>query len=133
MLQLLAIPLLLAPAANVSATDQDRRAPGERLGGRGTTSLLGSRHAGRGIASPIRGSLPMGRRSAVSLRVADLRANKGRNDIWIASLDGTQRHSLTGASGGNSQPRWSTGRQDHLLPVVADKDPAGLADPCHGR
>ncbi|MCU0290559.1 MAG: S9 family peptidase [Thermoanaerobaculaceae bacterium] len=106
MLQLLAIPLLLAPAANVSATARI-------VAPQANVSAAAAPHpfsvhdmlAADRITDPR--VSPDGTQVAFSLRVTDLAANKGRNDIWLASLDGTQLRSLTGTSGGNSQPRWS--------------------------
>lgn len=106
MLQLLAIPLLLAPAtlvstaievvtpqANVSATAAPH------------TFSVHDMLAMARITDPR--VSPDGSQVVFSLRETDLEANKGRSDIWSCSVDGTQLRSLTGNKGGNVQPRWS--------------------------
>jgi dipeptidyl aminopeptidase/acylaminoacyl peptidase len=106
MLQLLAIPLLLAPVANVSA-------PVKVVAPQANVSATVPLHpfsvhdmlAMDRITDPR--VSPDGTQVVFSLRTTDLEANKGRGDIWSCSVDGTQLRSLTGAKGGNSQPRWS--------------------------
>ena len=50
---------------------------------------------------------PDGRRVAFAVRVTDLEANKGRNDIWLMNTDGSGLRRLTTHPAGSSHPRFS--------------------------
>ncbi|MGV8039012.1 MAG: TolB family protein [Thermoanaerobaculaceae bacterium] len=106
MLQLLALTLLLTPAANVSA-------PAQAVLPAANVSAAAVPHpfsvsdmlAMDRISDPQ--VSPDGKQVLFSLRVTDLEANKGRTDLWVVLLDGTGLRSLTGAKGGNSNGRWA--------------------------
>jgi len=106
MFQILALALLLPPAANVSA-------PAQAASSAAAISAQDLPHpfsvhdllAMERITDPQ--VSPDGTRIAFSLRVTDLEANKGRNDIWVCNLDGSNLRNVTGSSGGNSNARWS--------------------------
>ena len=50
---------------------------------------------------------PDGRLVAFVVRVTDLAANKGRNDIWLAAVDGSSPRRLTTSDASDTQPRFS--------------------------
>jgi dipeptidyl aminopeptidase/acylaminoacyl peptidase len=50
---------------------------------------------------------PDGQSVAFTVRVTDLEANKGRNDIWIVSTAGGAPRRLTSHEGNDTQGRWS--------------------------
>lgn len=51
---------------------------------------------------------PSGKEVVYSLRETDYAANKGRQSLWLASLDGKRpARSLTGDAGNGESPRWS--------------------------
>lgn len=50
---------------------------------------------------------PDGQWVAYVVTVNDRAADEARSTIWMVSWDGKQRLALTGATGGNSKPRWS--------------------------
>jgi dipeptidyl aminopeptidase/acylaminoacyl peptidase len=52
---------------------------------------------------------PDGTLVAFTVRVTDLEANKGRNNIWLASVDGSTVKPLTQGNDGASSPRWAVG------------------------
>jgi dipeptidyl aminopeptidase/acylaminoacyl peptidase len=51
---------------------------------------------------------PDARRIAFTVRETDLEKNKGRNDIWLVDVDGSNLRRLTTHSAGASSPRWSS-------------------------
>ncbi len=55
---------------------------------------------------------PDGSLIAFVLRTTDLEANKGRSDIWLASLNGTGLRQLTEDPANDSAPRWSSDGQN---------------------
>jgi dipeptidyl aminopeptidase/acylaminoacyl peptidase len=50
---------------------------------------------------------PDGEQVAFVVRVTDLEANKGRNDIWLARVDDGALRRLTTHAAGSSSPRWT--------------------------
>ena len=54
---------------------------------------------------------PNGDLIAFVLRTTDLEANKGRTDIWLVSLNGTELRKLTEDPANDSDPRWSANGQ----------------------
>ena len=50
---------------------------------------------------------PDGARVAFTVRATDLAANKGRNDIYVAAVDGSSARRLTSSDASDSQARWS--------------------------
>ncbi len=50
---------------------------------------------------------PDGKWAAFQLRSTDYDANKGRFDIWIASIDGSSARQLTTADASDTAPRWA--------------------------
>ena len=50
---------------------------------------------------------PDGRLVAFTVRVTDLDANKGRNDLYVAAADGSSVRRLTTSDAGDTQPRWA--------------------------
>lgn len=50
---------------------------------------------------------PNGQWVVFVLRKTDLEANKGRTDLWLVSVDGTNLRRLTSHPGNDSNPRWS--------------------------
>lgn len=106
MLQLLALTLLLTPAANVSAPVQ-AASPAAAIPAQDLPHPFSvyDMLAMERITDPQ--VSPDGKRVAFSLRATDLEANKGRNDIWVCNLDGSNLRNVTGSSGGNSNARWS--------------------------
>src|SRR5438093_6240954 len=50
---------------------------------------------------------PDGRSVAFTVRVTDLDANKGRNDIWIVPTAGAAARRLTSHEADDTQARWS--------------------------
>jgi dipeptidyl aminopeptidase/acylaminoacyl peptidase len=50
---------------------------------------------------------PDGTRVAFTVRVTDMDANKGRNDIWVAALDGSGARRLTSHEANDTQARWA--------------------------
>jgi len=50
---------------------------------------------------------PDGHRIVFVKRVIDLQENKGRDDLWLANVDGTGLRRLTTHPAGSSNPRWS--------------------------
>lgn len=50
---------------------------------------------------------PDGERVVFVVRVTDLDANKGRNDLWLVNCDGGGPRRLTNHPAGSSQPRWA--------------------------
>ncbi|HPC82154.1 MAG TPA: S9 family peptidase [Thermoanaerobaculaceae bacterium] len=106
MLQLIVLSLALTPVANVSAPVQPT--PGVAAIPRSDLPHPFSVHdmlAMERISDPQ--VSPDGTRVAFTVRVTDLEANKGRTDIWVCDLDGSNLRNVTGTSGGNSNPRWS--------------------------
>ncbi len=51
---------------------------------------------------------PDGTRVAFTVRVTDMDANKGRNDIWVAALDGSGARRLTSHEASDTQARWAS-------------------------
>jgi dipeptidyl aminopeptidase/acylaminoacyl peptidase len=51
---------------------------------------------------------PDGRQIVFVLRETDLEANKGRTDLWLVNIDGTELKRLTSHSENDSNPRWDT-------------------------
>lgn len=106
MLQLLAVPLLLVPLGNVSAPVKPvLPAPNVSAAVAPHPFSVHDMLAMDRITDPQ--VSPDGTRVLFALRITDLEANKGRTDIWSCTLDGSELRSLTGASGGNSNARWS--------------------------
>jgi dipeptidyl aminopeptidase/acylaminoacyl peptidase len=52
---------------------------------------------------------PDGKMVAYVVRTTDLDANKGRNDIWLAAVDGSWARRLTSHPESDTQPRWEPG------------------------
>ncbi|MBP1621765.1 MAG: family peptidase, partial [Acidobacteria bacterium] len=50
---------------------------------------------------------PDGRLVAFTVRATDLDANKGRNDLYVAAVDGTSQRRLTTSDASDTQPRWA--------------------------
>src|SRR5262245_20782362 len=50
---------------------------------------------------------PDGTRVAFTVRVTDLQANRGRQDVWMAAVDGSTVRRLTTHEANDSQARWS--------------------------
>jgi dipeptidyl aminopeptidase/acylaminoacyl peptidase len=50
---------------------------------------------------------PDGKQVAFTVRTTDLEANRGRYDVWLASMDGTRAERLTTHPENDSQARWA--------------------------
>ncbi len=50
---------------------------------------------------------PDGTRVAFTVRTTDLEANKGKNDLWLAAIDGAWARRITSHDASDSQARWS--------------------------
>jgi dipeptidyl aminopeptidase/acylaminoacyl peptidase len=50
---------------------------------------------------------PDGTRVAFTVRVTDMAANKGRQDVWVASVDGSGARRLTSHEASDTQARWA--------------------------
>ncbi|HEY7515639.1 MAG TPA: LpqB family beta-propeller domain-containing protein, partial [Vicinamibacteria bacterium] len=50
---------------------------------------------------------PDGTRVAFTVRETDMAANRGRNDVWLASLDGAGSRRLTSHEASDTQARWA--------------------------
>jgi dipeptidyl aminopeptidase/acylaminoacyl peptidase len=48
-----------------------------------------------------------GARVAFTVRVTDMEANRGRNDVWLAALDGSGTRRLTSHEASDTQARWA--------------------------
>jgi dipeptidyl aminopeptidase/acylaminoacyl peptidase len=63
---------------------------------------------------------PDGRSVIFTLRTTDLEANKGRTDLWLAAVDGTEAHRLTTHPESDSSGRWSSSGK--LLYFLSTRD-----------
>jgi len=50
---------------------------------------------------------PDGSHVAFTVTTMDLEANRGRSDVWLATVDGTEVRQLTTHEAGDSSPRWA--------------------------
>jgi dipeptidyl aminopeptidase/acylaminoacyl peptidase len=50
---------------------------------------------------------PDGTRVAFTVRVTDMAANRGRNDVWVAAVDGSGARRLTSHEANDTQVRWA--------------------------
>ena len=51
---------------------------------------------------------PDGQRVVFTVRTTDMQANRGRNDLWLAAVDGSWTRRLTSHEASDSQGRWSS-------------------------
>jgi len=59
---------------------------------------------------------PDGKWIVFTVRTTDLKANRGRTDLWLAEIDGKKLHRLTFHSAADYNPRWSpSGREIWFL------------------
>src|SRR5690242_21876714 len=57
------------------------------------------------VSSPV--VSPDGKWVAFVVRETDVDANKGRTDIWLASVDGSSVRQMTTSPAGDADPQWS--------------------------
>src|SRR5512138_1201599 len=50
---------------------------------------------------------PDGTRVVFTVRVTDMEANRGRNDLWIAGVDGSALRRLTTSEASDTSGRWA--------------------------
>ena len=70
---------------------------------------------------------PDGKSVAFTVRVTDVEANRGRTDIWIAGVDGSQRTEADHARGERLRRALDARREEHRVPLHARGLVPGLA------
>ena len=71
---------------------------------------------------------PDGKLVAFTVGTPDLEANKQAKDVWLAATDGSFVRRLTSHPQADSDPRFSPDGRSLILPVVAGRIDAGVAD-----
>jgi dipeptidyl aminopeptidase/acylaminoacyl peptidase len=65
---------------------------------------------------------PDGKRVVYALRTTDLEANRGRTDLWLVGIDGSDSRQLTTDPGNDSDPAWAPDGKSVYFIASRDKD-----------
>src|SRR5690349_14724948 len=77
---------------------------------------------------------PDGKHVAFSVRDTDLEANRGRLDVWLASIDGTSVKRLTTSPDNDQDPAWSPdGKWIYFLSARAGSSQVWRISPAGGE
>jgi dipeptidyl aminopeptidase/acylaminoacyl peptidase len=76
---------------------------------------------------------PDGSQVAFTLRVTDVAANKGRTDIWVASVDGARVRRLTTSDASDWNARWGANGQVYFLSTRSGSTQIWRLDPAGGE